>query len=137
MNEPTLPIRPQAVADYLRHRYQVQPGKSLCMVLGQPDVGDNYQALSAWAHGAVFRHSELPPMEQVRAIEHELATLMFESGVVDEWPEAREMPASLVARLFDPYNVRERQSQRERLLARVLGRKASNVIPFRKEGSHD
>ena len=134
MNEAVLRVRPRALAEYLRHRYAVQPGQGLCLVLGHPDAGDNGQALTAWVRDAVERHGGLGLCDQVQTIEHELCGLMVDAGIVDEAALGCAVPAGVVARIFGrtPINnsaLAPTPSTRSRV-------DADNVIPFRGGPSH-
>lgn len=137
MSEPNIRIRPRAVAEYLRHRYRVQPGSALSIPLGQPDAGDNFRALEAWAHTAVYRHSGLAPAEQMEAIERELCNRMLKAGIVDEISDARDVPVGLVARLFDGSSSRSRRCRGRPGSNATAGSNPGNVIRFPRREDHD
>jgi len=130
MNEEVHCMRPQALAEYLIQRYRVQPGQGLCLVLGQRDAGDNFQALNAWVHEAVRRHHELCLFEQVQAIEQELCRLMVDSGVVDEAAIADATPAGWVAEIFGHKPVSTNVHAPGRTSRPRTGPYPENIIPF-------
>ena len=130
MTDTVLRIRPQALADYFHQRYRVQPGRGLCLVLGEPEGNDNHQALASWVEDALDRHKGIEPCEQVQAVEGELCRLMIDAGIVDEPVQGYPVPAGLVARIFGA----SANDQAHRSSRRASGRHAhsagSNVIAF-------
>lgn len=112
-------LRARAVADYMRYRHRIQHGKSLCLALGQPQARDNLEALQAWVSEALARYHGLPPRDQVRALDRALCRRMLDAGLVDEIPDAREVPLPNVAAMYDQ--------------PAPHGRGADNVIPIRRQ----
>ncbi|TVQ30424.1 MAG: hypothetical protein EA370_13720 [Wenzhouxiangella sp.] len=135
MNDAILRLRPQALTEYFLARYVIQPGQGLCLVLGQPDAGDNAQALAAWVRDAVERHDGLDLCDQVHAIERELCRLMVDAGMADDPAARHALPAALVARVFGPKRLSPCDRQPGRAGRRRKAGSSDNVIPF-PTGSH-
>ena len=112
MNEATTQLRPQAVAEYIRYRFRVQPGQSLCIALGHPDELDNFGALNAWTVGAVKRHAGGDVDEQIARIESELCQRMLEAGIVDQILEPFPVPVGVIAQVCAPSRTKCRKRPR-------------------------
>ena len=128
-NNPTL--RPQAVTDYLRYRYRIQPGQALCLVLDQPLARDNYQALAAWVRESLEACQGLEPVEQVDFIERDLCEHLVKSGLTDGPIDGYEVPAPILGRLYETAPLR-RSGHPGRGYQRCSPRPSARVITFPK-----
>lgn len=117
MNRFNLPLfpRPTAVADYLRHRYRIQPGEALCIALGEPEASDNYEALTTWAAKALARGDGLDLDHELRRIEAELCARMCETGLIDQFHETFPVPVNVISRLYPTPRTPCRKEARVRL----------------------
>lgn len=134
MNETTLQVRPEAMAQYLMYRYQIQPGQCLCVALGQPATPDNTAALVAWVRGALDIYHDAPLDLQIELIEQDLCRLMVDAGLVEDPAQSCPIPASLIAGVFGrrPARTPVRQMQ----AGRRRDRGADNIVPF-PGGDHE
>ena len=130
MNEEALRISPQALAEYLVHRYRVQHGHGLCLVLGRLDASDNFQALSAWVLDAIKRHSGVDLCEQVQTIEKELCRLMVDAGIVEEDALDYAAPAGLIAGIFERTSASAAARTTGRARRSRTGPYSENIVPF-------
>ena len=102
MEQSTNTLRPRAVADYLRHRFRIQPGEALCIALGEPGSRDNYQALTAWVVRALARFQDSDLELRIQRIETDLCVRMCEAGIIDQLHDTFPVPVSVIAELCEP-----------------------------------
>ena len=96
MNNPMRRLRPQAIADYLWHLFEIQPGYALCVALGQPDAINNYEALLAWVRTAIERHEARADSDLIEAVKTDLLRQMQATGLVDGDVPTRAAPNALL-----------------------------------------
>lgn len=137
MNESIPRLRPQALADYLWHRFQIRPGQAMCLALGQPDTRDNYEALVAWAREAIERYHIKGPEDLVNLIEGDLFEQMFDAGLSGGMVEMQPVPEPVSSRLFGPLD--SRQVERVGIRARnpASHNPANNIIDFAGRTRHE
>ena len=114
MDQNTPILRPRAVADYMRHRFRVQPGEALCIALGQPDARDNYQALAAWAEQVLPRYLGADLDEIIQHMEADLCGRMCEAGLIEQLDETFPVPVGVVAQLWEPRRAPCQKDARQR-----------------------
>lgn len=102
MDQTTLSLRPQAVADYLRHRFRIQPGEGLRRALGEPATKDNYHALNAWVIKALARFQGPDLVQRIQCIEADLLRRMYEAGLNDQLCETFPVPVGVIASICMP-----------------------------------
>ena len=137
MNESISRLRPQALADYLWHRYQIRPGQAMCLALGQPDTRDNHEALVAWAREAIERYRITGPEDLVNLIEGDLFEQMFDAGLVGGMVEMQPVSGPVATRLFGP--LEGGQARRVDIHAEHPASQShsNNVIEFAGRTRHD
>ncbi len=96
MNHPAHHCGPKAIADYLWHCFEIQPGYALCVALGQPKAINNYDALLAWVRNRVEHHEADAEGDLIGAIEADLLKQMQAAGLVDGDVETRAAPMALL-----------------------------------------
>lgn len=87
MNDQTPEIRPTAIAEFLRHRFRIQPGAGICIPLGLPDSRDNFEALTRWVRLQVAKQSGQPTREMLHRIEQAFIDRMTSAGFSEELAE--------------------------------------------------
>lgn len=137
MNESIPRIRPQALADYLWHRYQIRPGQAMCLALGQPDTRDNHEALVAWAREAIERYRIKGPEDLVNLIEGDLFEQMFDAGLTSGMVEMQPVPEPVGTRLFGPLSRRQAERIGIRASNPASHNPTNNIIDFAGRTRHE
>lgn len=137
MNESIPRLRPQALADYLWHRYQIQPGQAMCLALGQPETRDNHEALVAWAREAIERYRIKGPEDLVNLIEGDLFEQMFDAGLVGGMVEMQPVPDTVATRLFGAPESRHAERTGIRAQHPASHSHSNNVIDFAGRTRHE
>lgn len=137
MNESIPRIRPQALADYLWHRYQIRPGQAMCLALGQPDTRDNHEALVAWAREAIERYRIKGPEDLVNLIEGDLFEQMFDAGLVGGMVEMQPVPDPVATRLFGAPESRHVERTGTRAQHPASHSHSNKVVDFAGRSRHE
>lgn len=131
-------LRPQAVADYLWYRYEIQPGQALCVALDQPRAGDNFEALIGWTREAIDRRTAAVGLvDSVTQIEGDLIERLYDAGLASDVVEARPVPDRLVHRLFEPAMALSARADSNALPATKSHARQSKVIDLAGRSRHD
>lgn len=130
-------IRPQALADFLWHRYEIQPGQALCVALGQPEANDNYAALVAWSREAVDRWAAVGLVDPIGQIEGDLIERLYDVGLATDVVDVRPVPDRLVRRLFEPDRIHPERAGNDPLPGPESHARQSRVIDLAGRTRHD
>ena len=137
MCNPNPRIRPQTVADYLWHRFQIQPGLALCLALGQPDSRDNHAALTAWTRDRLESSHDAELVEQISMIETDLYQCLQEAGLVGDTIELQPVPDRFAAGLFQPTGNRAGNRSVGPARSRPAHTTQNNILTFAGRTHHD
>lgn len=72
---------PQAVAEILWHRFELQDGKALALVLNQIEQQDNRQALVHWVRAQLAHYDARGSTNPFLQLESDLVSCLIESGL--------------------------------------------------------
>lgn len=130
-------LRPQAVADFLWHRFQIRPGQALCLALGQPEAQDNHAALIAWAREAIEWYRIDGPEDLLWKIEGDLVEQMFDAGLVDSLVQAHPVSEAVAQALLG--NLHPKQARRIGIRPETGPglNLANNVVSMKRRTRHE
>jgi|GEM_PF-6347583 len=137
MCNPNPRIRPQTVADYLWHRFQIQPGQALCLALGQPGSRDNHEALVAWTRDRLEGSHDGALVEKIPMIETDLCECLQDAGLVGDTIELQPVPDRVAAALFKPTGNRAGNRKAVPARSRPAHATGNNIINFGGRTHHD
>jgi len=137
MCNPNPRIRPQTIADYLWHRFQIQPGQALCLALGQPESRDNHDALVAWSRDRLEGSHDAQRVEKISMIETDLCECLHDAGLVDDTIELQPVPDRFAAGLFKPIGNRAGNRTAVSARRRPTQTTQNNIITFAGRTHHD
>lgn len=72
---------PQAIAELLWHRFGLQDGMALALVLEEPEQRDNRHALLQWVRTRLQHYEAEEVLHPVSQLETDLACCLIESGL--------------------------------------------------------
>lgn len=124
---------PQAIAELLWHRFGLQDGRALALVLDQSGQGDNRCALVQWVRTRLEHYEAKEVLQPVSQLETDLACCLIESGLPGGELDAAVRQDQFARRSATLEAVREldfRHPRRRAASAPYSEADAGNVIPL-------
>lgn len=97
----SLSPHPEALANYLRHRFDIRFETGFRTALNLPEVPDRFEALTVWCSKALARYKPLGLVARIERIEVDLSHCLRNTGLLGNRSDCSPTPVQVIAKLWD------------------------------------
>lgn len=137
MNQSSLSPHPKAMADYLRHRFDILLGAGFRAALGEPGTKDRHQALIEWSSKALTRHQSLGLVARIEHIESDLWRCLAETGLLGNPRDCSPIPVAVISKLWEPPRLSGGESGPQPCSRKSTESKNASTAQIQKADTHE